>query len=130
MIHVKKFVFSKFAAIQPAALLFPLVADFFQTFSWLLRENDIWEAIQKQPSRGVLIKKCSENMQQIYRRTNVPKCDFNKNSFIGIFRSFWSHSENSCWRTPLASCFFIWRQAGGFFSMAKLYDKIGAIKRK
>ena len=24
---------------------------------------------QKQPSRGVLIKRCSENMQQIYRRT-------------------------------------------------------------
>ena len=62
MIHVKKFVFSKFAAIQPAALLFPLFTDFFQTFSWLLRENDIWEAIQKQPSIGVLIKRCSENM--------------------------------------------------------------------
>ena len=23
-------------------------------------------------------KRCSENMQQIYRRTPVPKCDFNK----------------------------------------------------
>ena len=29
-------------------------------------------------SKGVLRKSCSENMQQIYRRTPVPKCDFNK----------------------------------------------------
>ena len=34
--------------------------------------------VQKQPSRGVLKKRCSENMQQIYRRTPTPKCNFNK----------------------------------------------------
>ena len=33
---------------------------------------------QKQPPRGVLSKRCSENMRQIYRRTPMPKCDFNK----------------------------------------------------
>ena len=34
---------------------------------------------QKQPSRGVLWKRCSsENMQQIYRRTPVPMHDFKK----------------------------------------------------
>ena len=33
--------------------------------------------IQKQQSRGVLRKRCSKNMQQIYRRTPMPKCDFN-----------------------------------------------------
>ena len=33
---------------------------------------------QKQPFRGALTKRCSENMQQIYRRTPMPKCDFNK----------------------------------------------------
>ena len=33
---------------------------------------------QKQPSRGVLRKICSKNMQHIYRRTPKPKCDFNK----------------------------------------------------
>ena len=32
---------------------------------------------QKQPSRCVVSKRCSENMQQIYRRTSMPKCDFN-----------------------------------------------------
>ena len=30
---------------------------------------------QKQPFRGVLRKRCSENMQQIHRRTPMPKCD-------------------------------------------------------
>ena len=33
---------------------------------------------EKQPTRGVLKKRCSENMQQICRRTPMPKCDFNK----------------------------------------------------
>ena len=33
---------------------------------------------QKQPSSGVLRKRCSENMRQIYRRTPMPRCDFNK----------------------------------------------------
>ena len=34
--------------------------------------------LQKQPTRGVLSQSCSENMLQIYRRTPLPKCDFNK----------------------------------------------------
>ena len=34
--------------------------------------------IQKQPSRGVLMKKCSENMQKIYRKVPMSKWDFNK----------------------------------------------------
>ena len=33
---------------------------------------------RRQPSRAVYKKRCSENMQQIYRRTLMPKCDFNK----------------------------------------------------
>ena len=31
---------------------------------------------EKQPSRGVLRKSYSQNMQQIHRRTPMPKCDF------------------------------------------------------
>ena len=44
---------------------------------------DSWEKIsifffvQKQPSIGVLTKRCSENMQQVYRRTPMLKCYFN-----------------------------------------------------
>ena len=34
--------------------------------------------LKKQPSKGVFIKRCFENMQQIYRRTPMPKGDFNK----------------------------------------------------
>ena len=34
--------------------------------------------IQKQPPIGVFTKRWSENIQQIYRRTPMPKCDFNK----------------------------------------------------
>ena len=32
---------------------------------------------QKQPSRGTLRNKCSENMQQVYMRAPMSKCDFN-----------------------------------------------------
>ena len=34
--------------------------------------------IRQQPPGGVLRKRCSENMQQMYRRTPMPKYDFNK----------------------------------------------------
>ena len=33
---------------------------------------------QKHPPRGVPRKRCSEYIQEIYRRTPMPKCDFNK----------------------------------------------------
>ena len=36
------------------------------------------KTIQKQPPRGVSRKRRSENMQQIYMRTPMPKCDYNK----------------------------------------------------
>ena len=43
------------------------------TFCKLVKYN-----IKKQPSRSVLKKRCYGNMQQIYRRTPMSKCDFNK----------------------------------------------------
>ena len=36
------------------------------------------QIVQKQPSRGFIRKKFSENMPLIYRRTLMPKCHFNK----------------------------------------------------
>ena len=33
--------------------------------------------LQEEPSRGVLIERFSENMQQIYRRALMSKCEFN-----------------------------------------------------
>ena len=45
--------------------------------------------IQKQPPRGVLSKRFSENMQQIYRKTPMSKCVFNRvapllKSYFGV----------------------------------------------
>ena len=53
--------------------------------------------VQKQPSMGVLRNRCSENMLQIYRRTPLPICDFNKVAF----QLYWN-------RTPawVFSCIF------------------------
>ena len=45
--------------------------------------------IQKQPSRDVLIQKCSENMQQISRRTPMMRCDFNKGA-MQLYRNYTS----------------------------------------
>ena len=42
---------------------------------------------QKQPPKGVLRKRSSENMQQIYRRTPMLKCDFNKVAFATLLKS-------------------------------------------
>ena len=70
---------------------------------------------QKQPPRGFPGKRCSENIQQIYRRTPMPRCNFNK--------LYWNHT--SAWvfsckfaayfqnnnlfpRAPLEGCFCIW----------------------
>ena len=43
-------------------------------FGFLLNYIANGYKIQKQPPRGVLIKRCSENMQQIYRRTTIRNC--------------------------------------------------------
>ena len=64
---------------------------------------------QKQPSRGVHTKRCSENMLQIYKRTPMPKCDFNKVAIEITFRHGCSPVNLLCYifserlflRTPL-----------------------------
>ena len=62
-------------------ILFDLILENVNVFAfsevvtiYLLGHN----SSQKQPSKGVLSKRCSENMQQINRITPMPKCDFNK----------------------------------------------------
>ena len=44
---------------------------------------------QKQPCSGVLRKRCSENLQQIYRRTPMPKYDFTK----VVKQLYWNHTS-------------------------------------
>ena len=49
------------------------------TFSTIHTINATSEVyLLKQSSSSVLSKKCSKNMYQIYRRTAMPKCHFNK----------------------------------------------------
>ena len=52
--------------------------------------------LQKHPSKGVLIKKCSENMLQIYKRKPTPKCDFNK-------------VVKQLYRNHTSTCLFFWK---------------------
>ena len=47
-------------------------------FSWPKLFLILAKYMQKQPFIGVIRKKCSENMEQIYRGTPMPECDFNK----------------------------------------------------
>ena len=47
------------------------------TFNFNLHNISFFN-LQKKPFWGVLRERCSENMQQSYRRTAMPKCDFNK----------------------------------------------------
>ena len=55
---------------------FPLLNVFTSYFSTKLH---------MQPSRGVLKKRCSKNMQEIYRRTPMPKCYFDKVALLDNF---------------------------------------------
>ena len=71
--------------------------------------------LQKQSSIGVLRKRCSENLQLIYRRTPMPKCDFNfalcnlieitpwhRCSPVNLLHIF----RTPFLRTPLEGCFW------------------------
>ena len=65
----------------------------------------IWY-MEKQPST-VLIKSCSENMQQIYRRTPMPKWDFNKVAL----QLYWKHTLAWVFSYKFAAVFqnsFLW----------------------
>ena len=77
---------------------------------------------QKQPFIGVLRKRCSENMQQIYKRTRTPKFDFNK----AALQLYWNHTSawvfswkfvayfqktfswENLWKDASATCFSSW----------------------
>ena len=52
-------------------------------YLWSSEKDFKAENIQKQPSRDVLKERYSENMQQIYRKTPMPKCNFSKVALLG-----------------------------------------------
>ena len=64
----------------------------------MIQNEEIWHYFRKQLLRGVPWKRCSKNMQQIYRRTPMPKRNFNK-----VAKQFyWNHT--SVW---VLSCKFV-----------------------
>ena len=65
--------------------------------SWWLLCNEN----QRQPSRGVLRKSSSENMHQIYRRTPMPKRDFNKVAK----QLYWNQTSASVFSCKFAAYF-------------------------
>ena len=75
--HLIKLLLKTFGKLHPKA--FPVVtrSKTFLTSATAVDTQQMWK-IQKQPSRSVLRKRCSEIMQQIYRRTLMLKCDFSK----------------------------------------------------
>ena len=54
-----------------------------------LWNSEISKNLQKQPRRGVPRKRCSKNKQKIYRRTLMPKCDFNHVAL----QLYWNHTS-------------------------------------
>ena len=58
--------------------------------------------IRKQPSRGVLRKTCSKNMEQIYRRTPMLKCDIN----IGAKHLYWNRTSTWLFSSKFAEYFW------------------------
>ena len=76
----------------------------FPTSLW--RERMLNKNNKKQLSKGVPGKRCSENMQQIYRRTTMWKCDFNKVAK----RLFHITTLGGCCWTMLLQRFWIYNQ--------------------
>ena len=56
---------------------------------------------QKPPCRGVLRKKCSKNMQQIYSSIPMSKCDFNKDAK----QLYWNHTSAWAFSCKFAAYF-------------------------
>ena len=88
--------------------------------------ENFWNHIynfQKQPLRGVSRKRCYENMQQIYRRTLVPKSDFNKVAL----QFYWNHISSSVFSCKFAAYFqntfsweHLWVSASEFLDLGTL----------
>ena len=71
--------------------------NFWKVVLIILFQNILFsrEFLQKQPPKGVLKERCSENMQQIYSRTSMPKCDLNKVAL----QLYWNRT--SAWVFPV-----------------------------
>ena len=74
-------------------LLVEIFKNDYISFSNTLNRKDA--NIQKQPYIGVIVKRCSENMQQMYRRTAMSKGDFNHTLAWLLFCKFPAYFQNT-----------------------------------
>ena len=92
----------------------------FTIFVSMSRPRSIY--VQKQPPRAVPRKRCSENIQQIYRRTPVPECGLNKVAK----QLYWNRTSawvfSSKFVTYFQNTFFQGTPQGGCFYMLHLFD--------
>ena len=65
-------------------------------------ERDQWHKMQS--SRGIFIKTFSENIQRICRRTRMPKCDLNWNSYFNK-HFYWNHTSAWAFSCKFAAYF-------------------------
>ena len=64
-------------------------------------KNSVGKYAEAAPT-GVLRERCSENMQQLYRRIPIPKCDFNK-----VAKQLYSN-HNSAWVFSCKFATYFW----------------------
>ena len=89
-------------------------------------------ALQKQPSKSVLRKRYSENMQQIYRTTSMLKCDLNniakQSNFIEIALRHECSLVNllHIFRTPFPKE-HLWVAASGIINFSFLYSVLAIV---
>ena len=80
--------------------------------------------IQTHPFRGVLGKRCTENIQQIYRRTPMTKCDFSTLGMDVLLYICCIFSENLLLRTPLDGfCVYPIRTRGVSRTTTNIYHR-------
>ena len=66
---------------------------------WSTLTKRVWQ--KQPPPRGFLRKMCSEDMQQIYRRTPMPKCDFSKVAL----QLYWNRTSTGVFSCKFAAYF-------------------------
>ena len=86
--------------------------------------------IHKQPFRGVLSKRCSENIHQIYKRIPILKCDFHKVAK----QLYWNHTSAWVFSYEFAAYFqntfyqkHLWTAA---FAHSKIWQTMKTTERR